>query len=838
MTGGETVRRGLALSWDSDTAGRAASSLLGRLRPADGWVALTLLAVNLCVVVLSVEQADWAPTPNLAWVLLLAMLTAFVFYRLPVRWGLALLPGLVLGALTVTWQLSNFTFDGQPMGGAAALWDRLGLWLEAAREGSINIDKAPFAFGLVTASWLTGFFGAWVFLRHRNFWGVFALGGLGLFSNLTFLPPNTNLHLALYLFTALLLVARIQAVRRQSQWERRGIRYDEGLRALSLSDSFFLAIAVIAVAFLLPAGGAWSTATGAYESLRKPLTGFEGDFNRLFAGLPARRDIGFRVWDDVMAFQGTISPATTHTLLVESAVPMYWKARTYDTYTGKGWISEHTAYQPLDYTPDFAMSAPPQSRVTASYAVTPLYASQYLFAGPRVTAVDRDVEIETPASPIYQVDLTVEDPLASYPPALAEAGRALAERARQGGVLNKDDLSPLLPPNFRVAGEIEREDGRITAVTLEEALPNPPETLAVRSRKGVFAAHDRYIVTSSVPAAEPEQLRAAGTDYPVHVLDRYTQLPLGLPGRVRGLAHEVTVNGDTPYDKALMVEGNLKRLPYDLKVDPPPFDSDGVDFFLFEQRKGYSEYFASAMAVLLRSVGVPARVAVGYTTGDATEVPNLYAVTDSHSHAWVEVYFPGYSWIPFEPTPGAELPVVMIPGGGEAGEFSGPFLTDFDVACLDDFIEECGDYGEALPGSGELPGELAGGGAPVGVWVIVALGILAALAVSGWWGFRRYMSLSNEPAGIYRRVQALAALGGLAGAAPRTPYQFGQRLGGLMPGQREPVDLIVGTYVQARYGARTLSPEQVDGLGSAWRRLRYPLLRSSLFYRIFPRSDL
>ena len=110
------------------------------------------------------------------------------------------------------------------------MWERLSLWAEAARTGSINIDKVPFSFGLSVASWLTGYLGAWLFLRHRNFWGVFVLGGLGLLSNLTFLPPHTNLHLALYLFTALLLVARVQAVRRQGHWERRGITYDEGLQ--------------------------------------------------------------------------------------------------------------------------------------------------------------------------------------------------------------------------------------------------------------------------------------------------------------------------------------------------------------------------------------------------------------------------------------------------------------------------------------------------------------------------------------------------------------------------------------------------------------------------------
>ncbi len=837
MIGGQAARRSLSLQWDSEGAAGVATGLLRRLRPADGWLALIFLAANLCVVVLAVERADWAPTPSLVGVLLLGMLTAFVFHRVPMVWPLAILPGLVLGGLTVVWQLSNFTFDGEALGGASALWSRLSLWVDAAQEQSINIDKVPFAFGLVTAAWLTGYLGAWVFLRHGNFWGVFALGGLGLFSNLTFLPPNTTLHLSLYLFTALLLVARVQAVRRQSHWDQRGIRYDEGLRAFSLSDSFLLAVAVIVVAVLLPTGGAWSAATSAYESLRRPLVGLEDDFNRLFAGLPARRDIGFRIWDDVMAFQGTIKPATTHTLLVDSPVPMHWKARTYDTYTGKGWISEHTEYKPIDHVPRFYVPAPPKNRLTVTYGVTPLYSSEILFAGARVVGVDRDVEIETPSAPLYRVDVTLDDPLPDHPPALAESARAVAETARLNAAVDEAGLATLLPPSFRVR-EIEREGAIITAITLEEALPDPPDVLSVRSRKGVFATHDPYVVTSSVPVIDPEQLRAAGTDYPVHIVHRYTQLPPDLPGRINGLAHEITLVAETPYDKALMVERNLQRLAYNLEMDPPPFDADGVDHFLFTEREGYSEYFASAMAVLLRSVGVPARVAVGYTMGTETEVPDIYAVTDSNSHGWTEVYFPGYSWVPFEPTPGQSLPSVNMPEEGESIRRDGEFFSEFDVDCLDDITGDCLEYMEPFLGSESGPAARAGqGGAATWVWTLVVLGILSVLATGGVWAFRRYMFTSYEPEGVYGRMQALAAVGGLGGATPKTPYQFGERLKGLLPLHRERLDLIVDTYVQARYGARSLSHERGRELADAWLNLRFPLLIASIGHRIYPRIE-
>ena len=837
MIGGQTARRILPTTWDGEDTAHVAVGVLGWLRPRDGWLALLLLVANLCVVVLAVQQSDWAPTPNLVGILLLGMLTAFVFHRIPVYWFLAILPGLVLGGLTVIWQMSSTSFDGETLGSAGVLFDRLILWAEAAREHSINIDKVPFAFGLVTASWLTGYLGAWVFLRHRNFWGVFVLGGLGLFSNLTFLPPNTTFHFAMYLFTALLLVARVQAVRRQSHWDRRGIRYDEGLRALSLSDSFFLAAAAVVLAVLLPAGGSWATATRAYESMRTPFVSLEDDFNRLFAGLPARRDIGFRIWDDVMPFQGTISPAPTHTLLVDSPVPMYWRARTYDTYTGKGWIAEHTEFKPIGYSPEFAVPDPPLNRRNVTYAITPLYTSEIMFGGQRVVAVDREVEVETPSAALYRVDVGLEDPLYASHPVLAEAGRALSERVRLNSAVSDAELTALLPPGFRLH-EVEREDGRITAVTMEEPLLAPPDVMAVRHPDDKFRSHDPYVVTSTVPVIEPALLRAAGTDYPIHIMERYTQLPPDLPGRIRGLAHEITVAAATPYDKAVLVERNLQRLKYNLEIDPPPFDADGVDHFLFDQRQGYSEYFASAMAVLLRSVGVPARVAAGYTTGEATDVPGIYAVRDSNSHGWVEVYFPGYSWVPFEPTPGEALPVITMPGEGEILPTEGDFFSDFDVECLDDFIDECLEYIEPFLGEeGATEGVISDSGTPSWVWtVVVLLGVSAVLAMA-WWGFRRYMFATYDPAGVYSRVQTLASLGGLSGSVPRTPYQFGQRLTAIMPLHRDRIEVIVESYVQSRYGARTMSEERRSELADAWLNLRFPLLMAAIGYRIYPRIE-
>jgi hypothetical protein len=91
--------------------------------------------------------------------------------------------------------------------------------------------------------------------------------------------------------------------------------------------------------------------------------------------------------------------------------------------------------------------------------------------------------------------------------------------------------------------------------------------------------------------------------------------------------------------------------PYDLSIPPQREEMDAVEYFLFEQKRGYCEHFSSSLAVMARSLGIPARVATGYVPGDYNPFTGLYEVRASYAHAWVEVYFPGYGWSTFDPTP-------------------------------------------------------------------------------------------------------------------------------------------------------------------------------------------
>ena len=174
---------------------------------------------------------------------------------------------------------------------------------------------------------------------------------------------------------------------------------------------------------------------------------------------------------------------------------------------------------------------------------------------------------------------------------------------------------------------------------------NDPSTSLVRGRTG------QYEVVSWAPNVSANDLAGDSTDYPPEIRVRYLQLPDTLPSRVRELAGRLTRGAASPYDKAVRVQDYLRlTYPYRLDVPAPPPNRDVVDYFLFDSPGGFCSYYASAMAVMLRSVGVPARVVTGFASGNYNGQERQYDVPASAAHAWVEVYFPTYGWIEFEPT--------------------------------------------------------------------------------------------------------------------------------------------------------------------------------------------
>jgi hypothetical protein len=169
-----------------------------------------------------------------------------------------------------------------------------------------------------------------------------------------------------------------------------------------------------------------------------------------------------------------------------------------------------------------------------------------------------------------------------------------------------------------------------------------------------------YDAESRIPYVTVNQLRSAGTDYPASIRSRYLQLPGSVTQRVRNLALDLTASQPTSYDQASAIEAYLRTFPYSLDVPAPPINRDVADFFLFDLKKGYCDYYATTMAVMARAAGIPARLVIGFASGQYDYDRGQFVITLANSHAWVEIYFPGYGWVEFEPTAG--LPAIERPG--------------------------------------------------------------------------------------------------------------------------------------------------------------------------------
>ena len=164
-------------------------------------------------------------------------------------------------------------------------------------------------------------------------------------------------------------------------------------------------------------------------------------------------------------------------------------------------------------------------------------------------------------------------------------------------------------------------------------------------------AINRYEATSDIATPLPSELRKASTDFPPQILREYLRLP-AIDPRIPRLAAQITNSADNNYDKASALQNYLRtRFGYTLQL-PKVQVSDPLANFLFERKQGHCEYFASAMAVMLRTIGIPSRVVNGFRSDEFNDLTGNYVVRAKDAHAWVEAYFPGYGWQTFDPTPG------------------------------------------------------------------------------------------------------------------------------------------------------------------------------------------
>ncbi|OUM96017.1 MAG: hypothetical protein A9Z00_06585 [Thermobacillus sp. ZCTH02-B1] len=416
--------------------------------------------------------------------------------------------------------------------------------------------------------------------------------------------------------------------------------------------------------------------------------------------------------------------------------------------------------------------------------------------------------------------------LAGEPLALAPEAETVTVVATV--TMRRDESFPVLfgpdqPSVIRSIGESE---------SMPPALAWLPESAELRwPRSDRTPYPDVYTIESEQVVLDEDRLRAAGPPDP-RIAERYTRLP-DMPERVLRLAEEITAGAASDYDKIRRIEAYLKEnYPYSNTPDISRRRSeDFVDAFLFEVREGYCDYFSTALAVLARASGVPARWVKGFAPGALPaelfigmpgealdpDMGGTYTVRNADAHSWVEVYFEGFGWIPFEATPGFSYPYVYP--AGETPEIVMPELPD-----MDSIAESAGESGgiripahvfRAVSVLGLAAAALALAAAAIWIW-------LKRDKIRPLWRRIRFGAMSANEQIVYEteRLIRLCRRRGLERNEHETLRETFRRWSERRRSLADDFRELLVLFEQAKYGGRPLAEEDVRRFAAKVRLIR------------------
>lgn len=346
------------------------------------------------------------------------------------------------------------------------------------------------------------------------------------------------------------------------------------------------------------------------------------------------------------------------------------------------------------------------------------------------------------------------------------------------------------------------------------------EVLLRNSRRGLYSGYEKAIFKNlnknksvALSRSDIEKL----TEMSDSAYSRYLRLPKELPERVSKLAGEITSAADNDYDRVKAIESYLsKNYKYTLEPGNIPQNRDFVDYFLFDSKEGYCTYYASAMTVLVRSIGIPARYVEGYKLPSKPVSGKSYEVTNKEAHAWVEVYFEGFGWIPFEPT--------------------SPFSTNFnDVIKENSNVEEAVAKQTQIEENNQVKADINGNdssevspvttidndvkvqkvsfiNAAIIISAILLLWILLFSAVKRRIFFYRLKKLPVQEGviKIYKHFLRALSVQGLKLQAGETPLKYGQRIDDTLEFKGVSFETITDIFNKACYSNSPIDKEEMQ----------------------------
>ncbi len=741
------------------------------LAPAEGWLTLGLAFLICLTMALALDDARWVLGRGtfLDYLPLAAaggVLTGFIGAK--VGWGrwLTYLVGALFAAIIVPLFAGTSAFPGgAPLDQlfTATAASAVAFWVDVViLDQATTSQFVHYVYALGLFVWGTSMFVSYATFGHRRPLNGIALVGVLLVGNMALTRNDQLLYLILFSLASLFLLIRAHAFDERAEWVRRRIGDPASISSVYLrGGTVFIAVAVVA-SFVLTQTAASKPLAGAWDGIGDGLISMSRSFSRFLPTGGSSKSFGVTF--------GSNSP-----------VQSFWNS---------------------DATVAFTVQRSPTDLGEYYYR-----AYAYDEIGLNGWSVSKDPTVVTGQAdePLFEDRADIADPVGTH---------AFPFTIIPGDYSEDRILSPMTPVAV----------SETTRLTLVEG-----DYYATLERDGATGA---YSVQALIPAVGNDEgelnravLRAAGTDYPQAILDRYLGVAPGALDEPEAQALKAKIvteaDGSTPIDLADQLVKELHSDRYQHKLDIRGLDCSGlstVECFT-RYKQGFCQYYATTMAVILRDLGVPTRIVAGFLAGERDLATGIETIRNSSAHAWVEVYFPGQGWVTFDPTGGGVSQTVPLPSGrpvasgtprpsGSAGATQRPDRTPRDNEPNDS-------------GAGIGPIDRGSIGPLIAVTLLLLL-MVGGLAFVAW---QRGPRGATSADGAYGTVLRIASRLGFGPRPSQTVYEYAGTLGDLLPIARPELETVAQAKVEAVYGRRVLGEERLVSLRVAQRQLRVTLLR-------------
>ncbi len=748
---------------------------------------------------LAFKAADWADHLDLvAAVGVIGGLVGIAFARSIFRGRVVVIFSIIYGLFLVGWEMGR-TLD------KALIWrdkifnlfGRIGAFINVIGRGEPNEDPLIFVLFLTLLFWFMGCLGAWWIFRRGGFWAAVLPLGIAIFLNQIFYVGRSNLdgYLIIYVLFVLLLAARLVLWRQQRLWREMRAHVPENVPFYISRAAVIASLLLVVVSWGGPAFAESEELAKLWAAVVAPFTRIQERIGDALGGLRTAAVVTADYYSDILPLQAGVVPDDVLVMHVFPAKLPQEQGRFY-------WLSR--VYNFYD---------------DGNWILTLGETSNF----------DPD-----------SGDFTVPE--------------------YQGREVIEVTFEPKLPAIHRLS--VPSQPLWVNRSVDAEVLPligEEVDVLTITSHSAIFNG-ESYDTRGSIAVPKADDLRYTNEVYPAWVVENYLQVPADTTDRTKELARRITEGLDTTYDKTMAITSWLRRnIEYSRETVPPPEDVERIDWFLFEYQVGFCNWYASAEVVLLRSLGIPARLAVGFARGDFHVQDAYYEVRGDDAHAWPEVYFPGYGWIEFEPT--VNQPRLIRPetrsesdNTSSIDQPTGATLDEGfpgrhdDMEFFEDFPFDTGD--DAFPFEAPRNGTLY-------IVIVVLFGVAASVAI--W----LYVDPLSRVTTVGRIVQGLQKIGvkpppelveismqdftsigkiyarwciwlrrlGMELSPTQTPNERAELFGGRYPEAAESGWKIVNAYAHERFGGYSSEEALVHTI---WRDLRPFLWLEWLKYKLEP----